>query len=66
MEDPTLDAALFFAVYLGMVGVVFAMGEPQDRTEKRWRHVTLIFCAILAIVMIMWLVVAVLGKVAAL
>ena len=50
-----LGGELFFAMYLGMVGVVFAMGEPASKTEVRVRNATLAFCAILAVVMILWL-----------
>jgi hypothetical protein len=58
-----LGAELFFAIYLGLVGVVFAMGPAEDRTETRWRHVTLVFCAILAVVMICWLALRVIAAV---
>jgi hypothetical protein len=61
--EPHIDAAIFFAIYLGIVGVVFAMGEPQDRRESRIRAVTLVFCAVLAVVMIMWVVLGVLDRV---
>jgi hypothetical protein len=50
-----LGAELFFAIYLGLVGVVFAMGPPENASETRWRSVTLVFCAVLAVVMICWL-----------
>lgn len=50
-----LGSELFFAIYLGLVGVVFAMGPPETKSEARWRSVTLAFCAILAVVMICWL-----------
>jgi hypothetical protein len=56
-----LGSELFFAIYLGLVGVVFAMGPPENATETRWRSVTLIFCAILAVVMICWLALRVIG-----
>jgi len=59
---PEIDGAIFVAVYLGVVGVVFAMGEPQSNGEKRIRIVTLVFCAVLSVVMILWLVVAILNR----
>lgn len=59
-----LGSELFFAIYLGLVGVIFAMGPAESKSEARWRSVTLAFCAILAIVMIMWLVVRVIAAVA--
>ena len=59
-----LGAELFFAIYLGLVGVLFAMGPPETKNEQRWRSVTLVFCAVLAVVMIMWLVVRVIAAVA--
>ena len=63
MIEPHIDAAIFFAIYLGIVGVVFAMGEPQSNREAKVRAVTLVFCAILAVVMIMWVVLGVLDRV---
>jgi hypothetical protein len=59
-----LGAELFCAIYLGMLGVVFAMGPAETKSEARWRSVTLMFCAVLAIVMIMWVVVRVLAAIA--
>ena len=53
--ETVFGAELFFAIYLGMVGVVFAMGEPVSKTEARVRSATLAFCAILAVVMVLWL-----------
>ncbi len=62
--ETELGAELFFAIYLGLVGVVFAMGPPETKNEQRWRSVTLVFCAILAVVMIMWLAINVIVAVA--
>ncbi len=62
--ETELGAELFFAIYLGLVGVVFAMGPPETKSEQRWRSVTLAFCAILAVVMIMWLAVRLIAAVA--
>jgi hypothetical protein len=59
-----LGSELFFAIYLGLVGVLFAMGPPENKSEARWRSVTLAFCAILAVVMIMWLAINVIAAVA--
>ena len=59
-----LSSELFFAIYLGLVGVVFAMGPPENKNEQRWRSVTLAFCGILAIVMICWLAVRLIAIVA--
>lgn len=61
--ETELGAELFFAIYLGLVGVVFAMGEPQSKNEARVRSITLAFCAILAVVMILWLAVRVIAAV---
>ena len=52
-----LGSELFFAIYLGIVGVVFAMGEPKTGTEGRIRAATLAFCGILAVCMIVWIAV---------
>ena len=35
ISEDILDPALFFAIYLGIVGVVFAMGEPKTHRETR-------------------------------
>ncbi len=59
-----LGAELFFAIYLGLVGVLFAMGPPETKNEQRWRSTTLAFCAILAVVMILWLALRVIAAVA--
>ena len=59
-----LGSELFFAIYLGIVGVVFAMGEPQTGTEGRIRAATLAFCGILAVVMILWLAVQIIEALA--
>ena len=59
-----LGAELFFGIYLGLVGVLFAMGPAENKSEARWRSVTLAFCAILAVVMILWLAVRVIAAVA--
>jgi hypothetical protein len=59
-----LGSELFFAIYLGLVGVIFAMGEPQSTTEAKWRNATLAFCGILAVVMIMWLAIQIIAALA--
>jgi hypothetical protein len=59
-----LGSELFFAIYLGLVGVLFAMGPAETKSEARWRSLTLAFCAILAVVMILWLAVRVIAAVA--
>lgn len=62
--ETVFGAELFFAIYLGIVGVVFAMGEPKTGTEGKIRAVTLAFCGILAVCMIMWIAVQIIGAVA--
>lgn len=59
-----LGGELFFAIYLGIVGVVFAMGDPQTKAEGKIRAATLAFCGILSVVMILWLAAQVLVAVA--
>lgn len=59
-----LGAELFFAIYLGIVGVVFAVGEPESKTEAKWRSATLAFCGILAILMLCWLALNIISAVA--
>jgi hypothetical protein len=59
-----LGAELFFAIYLGIVGVVFAVGPPESKSEARWRSLTLAFCGILAVLMICWLALNVISAVA--
>jgi len=60
-EDP-LDPALFVALFLGVTATVYAMGEPLSRTEMRLRLITLILCAVIAVVMAFWLVVGILHR----
>ncbi len=61
--ETVFGAELFFAIYLGLVGVVFAMGEPKSGSQAKVRTMTLVFCAILAVVMILWLAAQVLTAV---
>jgi hypothetical protein len=62
VTDDPLDPALFVALFLGVTGTVYAMGEPQTKTETRLRLVTLILCAVIAVVMVFWLVTTVLHR----
>jgi hypothetical protein len=59
-----LGAELFFAIYLGIVGVVFAVGPPESKSEARWRSLTLAFCGILAVCMLCWLAINIISAVA--
>lgn len=62
-EYAALDPALFVALYLGVVATVFALGEPISKLESRLRAGTLIMCAVITIVMVVWLVVGILVRV---
>jgi hypothetical protein len=57
--DEHLDPALFVALFLGVTGTLYAMGEPQSKTEMRLRLGTLIMCAIISVIMALWLVVGI-------
>jgi hypothetical protein len=58
-----LDGAIFVALFLGIVGTVFAMGEAQDPREAKFRHATLYFCAVMAFVMMIWLILILIQRV---
>jgi len=60
-EDP-LDPALFVALFLGVTATVYAMDEPLTKTEMRLRLATLVMCAIIAVIMCGWLMVAILHR----
>jgi hypothetical protein len=60
-EDP-LDPALFVALFLGVTATVYAMGEPLTKTEIRLRLVTLVLCAVIAVIMCLWLIVGILHR----
>lgn len=62
-EYAALDPALFVALYLGVVATVFALGEPRTTMESRVRAGTLIMCAVITVVMVVWLVVGILVRV---
>jgi hypothetical protein len=55
VSEQDLDPALFVALYLGVVGTVFALGEPRNSVETYLRAGALFFCAIIAVIMILWL-----------
>jgi hypothetical protein len=59
VED-VLDPAMFVALYLGVVATVFALGDPISKLETRVRAATLIFCALIAVIMVAWLLTAIL------
>lgn len=52
-----LDSALFVALFAGIVGTVFAMGEPESVRERAWRIRVLVICGVISVIMVMWLIV---------
>lgn len=54
------DVALFIAIYVAVVGTVYAMGEPRTKGEAMGRLITLWICAVAGVVLIVWLTVALL------
>lgn len=57
-----LDPALFVALYLGVVATVYALGEPRSKTDTYLRTGTLIMCALITVIMMLWLVVGILHR----
>lgn len=53
------NAAVFVAFYLGIIGTVFAMGAPQSRMEQYIRAVTLLSCAVISIIMLVWIIIGI-------
>lgn len=58
--DALTDIALFVAIYVAVFTTVYALGEPQTKGEVMGRAVALWICAVAAVVLIVWLVVAIL------
>ncbi len=54
------DIALFIAIYVGVVGIVYAVGEPQTKGEAMGRAIALWMCAVAGVLLIIWLAVAIL------
>lgn len=54
------DVALFIAIYVAVFTTVYALGEPQTKGEVMGRLIALWICAVAAVVLIIWLFVAVL------
>lgn len=63
ISEDILDPALFVALYLGVVATVFALAEPKNKLETRVRAFTLILCAVIAVIMVVWLSVGILHRV---
>lgn len=62
ITEDALDPALFVALFLGVVGTVYAMGEPLTKGEMRLRMGTLIICAVIALIMAFWLVTGIMRR----
>jgi hypothetical protein len=54
------DIALFIAIYVGVFTTVYAVGDPETKGEEMARAVALWLCAVAAVVLIVWLIVAIL------
>jgi hypothetical protein len=54
------DIALFVAIYVGVFTTVYAVGDPETKGEEMARAVALWLCAVAAVVLIVWLIVAIL------
>lgn len=62
IPEEILDPAFFVALYLGVVATVFALGEPISKLEIRVRAFTLVLCAVIAVIMVIWLSAGVLAR----
>jgi hypothetical protein len=58
------DMVLFIGVYAAVLTTVYAIGEPKTRSEAMGRAIALWLCGIAAVVLIVWLVVAIILRVA--
>jgi hypothetical protein len=65
MADPAMldvealsDMALFIAIYVGVVGTVFALGDPRKDSEVMARTVAFWMCGITGVLLMVWLVLA--------
>ena len=56
------DVALFIAIYVAVFTTVYALGEPQTRGEVMGRLIALWICAVAAVILIIWLIVAILFR----
>lgn len=56
------DIALFLAIYVAVFTTVYALGDPQTKGETMGRLVALWICAVAAVVLIIWLIVAILFR----
>lgn len=63
ISDDILDPAFFVALYLGVVAAVFSLGEAKSKLEMRLRAGTLILCAIITVILCIWLSLSVLRRV---
>lgn len=54
------DIALFFTIYVGIVGTVFALGEPRRHSEIMARTIAFWMCGITGVLLMIWLVLAML------
>jgi hypothetical protein len=54
------DMALYIAIYVGVVGTVFALGEPRRHSEVMARTVAFWMCGITGVLLMIWLVLAML------
>lgn len=51
------DVALFITVYVSLIATIWGIGEPQTKGEAMGRAVGLWTCAVLGVLLTMWLIV---------
>lgn len=54
------DVALFITVYVSLIATIWGIGEPQTKGEAMGRAVGLWTCAVLGVLLTMWLIVGML------
>jgi hypothetical protein len=54
------DVALFITVYVSLIATIWGIGEPQTKGEAMGRAVGLWTCAVLGVLLTIWLIVGML------
>jgi len=57
------DVALFITVYVSLIATIWGIGEPQTRGEAMGRAIGLWTCAVLGVMLTIWLIIGMLIRV---
>jgi hypothetical protein len=58
--DSLTDVALFITVYVSLIATIWGIGEPQTKGEAMGRAIGLWTCAVLGVMLTIWLFVGML------